>query len=191
MKALVDLGYANVSGIDISEEQVQFARNKFGLRNVEVADAFGYLAQKKDEYVTIMLLDVIEHVETQKSIELVSLARAALKNGGKLILQAPNGLSPLSINYWGDITHQRAYSIKSMDQTLLMGGFRQFSHFSCPPPICSIKSLFLSISWRFFISPLIKVFLYASYGTNGGGIYTPNLLTVAYKENIARQSTTG
>ena len=182
LKALRDNGYLNVTGIDISEEQIDYAREKLGMTRVFHADAFAFLAEKPSAFAVILLLDVLEHLETEKSIELVELARRALSKGGALILQVPNGLSPFSINYWGDITHRRAYSIKSMEQTLLMGGFRRFEHYSCPPPVCSAKSFLLSISWNALISPLIKCFFYAAVGTAAGGIYTPNLLSVAHKD---------
>ncbi|MDW8468724.1 MAG: hypothetical protein RML56_06815 [Burkholderiales bacterium] len=58
----------------------------------------------------------MEHFSRDEAIRFLDLCRAALKPGGRLILQTPNADSPFgsSIRY-GDITHEWAFNVKSTD----------------------------------------------------------------------------
>src|SRR5687768_12572113 len=47
LSCLVDMGYVNCHGIDISAEQIEYARTTMGLSNVEHADARHWLEGKR------------------------------------------------------------------------------------------------------------------------------------------------
>lgn len=179
-KAMMDSGFTNVKGIDISREQIQYAREKLGIKNVELADALEYLTSEK-KYDVILLMDVLEHLELQYAITLLSKIYASLKGGGKLIIHVPNGLAPLTPPFHGDVTHVRSYSVNSMSQILRMSGFKEFRHLPLPPLITGIASFIRRVLWTFILNPMIKAFLLVANGGTSGGIYTSNLLTIAYK----------
>lgn len=183
LKLLLDRGYTNASGIDISEKQIAYAKDVLGLANASVRDAFEFLEHAGNEYGVILLLDVLEHLETRKSIQLIRLIRQSLKDGGVLIIQAPNALAPLSPFRYGDITHIRAYTVHSMHQSLLMGGFapENIRHFELPPHVRGLKSLARRLVWKCMLKPIISAFMLAAYGDLIGGIYTSNMLTVVRK----------
>jgi 2-polyprenyl-3-methyl-5-hydroxy-6-metoxy-1,4-benzoquinol methylase len=71
LRALLDRGYANVYGIDISEEQIRFARENMRISSVEQVDALDYLHHTEHSYDVVLLLDVMEHLEVNYSIELL------------------------------------------------------------------------------------------------------------------------
>ncbi len=179
LSVLAELGYTNTYGIDISEAQVAYAQQKLGLTNVEQADALAFLDHQSEMYDVVMLLDVVEHLTVDYATELLSRVRQRLRPGGRLIVQVPNALAPLSPNYHGDITHEKLYSPRTMGQLMVMSGFHQFVHHELPPIPHGFKSRARALLWRGLLKPAIKGFLLTANGESGGGIYTSNFLTVA------------
>lgn len=178
------LGYNNTIGIDISEEQIEYAKKNYKLNNVFKEDAVDYLKNKpdSDKYDIVILMDVLEHLELTYSVELLLQINRALNPDGKLIIQVPNGLSPLKPIFYGDVTHTRAFSPNSISQILRMGGFRGFRNYALPPLVHNFSSFIHRTIYSVFIHPLIYVFIVLSHGNSAGGIYSSNLLTVAYKK---------
>ena len=179
--AMSKLGYDNVYGIDISAAQIQYAQEQLKLTNVAQADAVDFLKNHSQHYDAVLLLDVVEHLELDYAITLLTKVHQALPAGGTLIIQVPNGLAPLSPNYYGDITHVRLYSPRTMGQLLSMSGFEQYEHHELPPVAHGLKSSVRKTLWSKVLQPLIKGYLLAANGDSMGGIYTSNFLTIATK----------
>jgi len=179
-KTIIELGYEHITGIDISQEQVLYAQKKLGLKNVHLADASEFLDIGK-KYDVIILMDVLEHLELNYAITLLSKINTSLNVNGRFIVHVPNGLAPLAPPYHGDVTHIRAFSVDSMSQILRMAGFKHFKHFALPPLVTGISSFIRRVLWSAILNPLIKAFLIIANGGSSGGIYTSNLLSVAYK----------
>jgi len=182
IKALQELGYTNVRGIDISKEQIDYATDQLGLTNVEHADAMDYLADVKETYDAILLLDVLEHLELSYSVELIQAIGSALKPGGVFVVQVPNALSPLSPNRHWDVTHLRAYSTHSMEQHLRLGGFVEMQHFELPPHAHGVVSTVRRLLWSSLVKPLISAYMLVANSGLMGGIYTTNMLSVAHRK---------
>lgn len=181
LRSLLKNGYVNIWGIDISEEQIAYAQDKLGIKNVKVADALTFLEKERNKYDAIIMLDVLEHMDVEYSIRLIRQIWSTLSDNGVLIIQVPNALSPLSVNRDWDITHQRAYTTHSMEQSLRMGGFESIQHFPLPPFANGVKSFIRCILWNYIINPVITMYLRVAVGGRMGGIYTENLLSVATK----------
>lgn len=182
IKALQKLGYTDVRGIDISEEQIEYAIQRLGLANVAVEDAINSLADTKEMYDAILLLDVLEHLELEYSVKLIQLIKSALKPGGVFVIQVPNAMAPLSPNRHWDITHLRAYTTHSMEQHLRLGGFSEMKHFELPPHIHGVASFIRRILWASLVKPLIGAFMLIANSDLMGGIYTTNMLTIVRRE---------
>lgn len=180
-KFLSEYGFNSVYGVDISEEQIRYAREKMGLQNVEQADAVTFLENHSTNYDVILLMDVLEHLELNYSIILLQNIYRCLNRGGVFIVQVPNGMSPLAPSFHGDVTHIRSYSVSSMSQILKMGGFTTYEHYPTPQLVHSIGSYLRKILWLTFINPGIKLYMKVANGSTFGGIYTNNLLSIAKK----------
>jgi 2-polyprenyl-3-methyl-5-hydroxy-6-metoxy-1,4-benzoquinol methylase len=176
-----ELGYKNIYGIDISEEQIEYAKNVFKLENVAQADAIDFLANQNQKYDVILLMDVMEHLELNYAIQLTQKVQEVLNHGGVFIIQVPNGLSPMKPIFQNDITHVRAFTPNSISQLLRMGGFEKFHHYPLKPFVHSFKSFIHKLIWTVFLYPPIYLFFKLYYGNTFGGIYTANLLTIAIK----------
>ena len=181
LMAMAKLGYRNVYGIDISEEQIAYATQTLGLTNVAQADAMTFMSERTQHYQVVMLLDVVEHLELSYAITLLRKVYETLPSGGKLIIQVPNALAPLSPNYYGDVTHVGLYSPRTMAQLLATSNFTQYRHYSLPPIPHGLKSTIRKALWSGLLHPLIKGYLLVANGDSMGDIYTSNFLTVATK----------
>lgn len=124
---LKQLGYTNVSGSDLSENQVKLARAN-GL-NVKLADSAADLESCGNEsFHCVVAIDFIEHLEKEKALNFLQQANRVLKPSGRLILRMPNGDSPfVGRNFFNDITHQWAYTTVSIKALLTISGFSKVS----------------------------------------------------------------
>jgi len=113
---LKSLGYSNIMGIDIGPEQVQTAAG-FGL-NVVVADAVQFLAEKESSSVDVIcLLNVLEHLERDELVEVLSNAARVCKSGGLIFVVVPNSSGPFGSRVlWSDITHERSFTPRAIEQ---------------------------------------------------------------------------
>lgn len=181
--ALMECGYQNIYGIDVSKEQVEYGKSKLELTNIEVVDSLEFLEGKANTYDVILLLDVLEHLEVEYAVKLLAHIGRALREEGVLVIQVPNALSPLCVNLYGDVTHKRAYTVHSVEQIVRMAGYATdaIRHFPLGPFPMDWRSLLRTIVWRYLFSPLIAAYLRVAVGGSFGGIYTENLLSVITK----------
>lgn len=183
IKTMAEMGYVNCYGIDISDQQIQYAKNNLKLSNVEKADALVWLEKKDSIYDCILVLDVLEHLPNDDLMALGFKLYNALKPGGLLIVQVPNGLAPLSPFLWGDLTHIRAFSVTSMEQFLKNIGFNNIVCSEIGPHIFNFKDYIRKVLWFLFYKPAIMTFMKVVNGGLFGGIFTANFMTVAIKDN--------
>jgi len=119
---LLALGYTDVRGVDISPDQVELARQ--ATSNVEQADVLTWLEEKKESFDLIVALDLIEHFHKDEMLRFLDLCLAALRPGGKLILQTANADSPFGMQHrYGDISHEWAFNVNQLVRLLSRAGF--------------------------------------------------------------------
>lgn len=133
LAVLKEAGFQCCKGIDVSEEQVDLARQQ-GLP-VSSEDVFEYLENLSGKYSAIVAVDFFEHFSKAELLQLGSLLVEALEAGGILILQTPNGKSPFALrNIYGDLTHLTIFSDESAGQWLAAAGFSRIRA-SSPEPV--------------------------------------------------------
>jgi 2-polyprenyl-3-methyl-5-hydroxy-6-metoxy-1,4-benzoquinol methylase len=185
LKALINNGYQNVFGIDISEEQITYAKEKLKLECVRLADALSFLKDNlinnKNCFDVILVLDVLEHLELNYSFQLLKLINSSLNNGGLLIIKTPNAIAPFSPHIYWDITHLRGYTTRSLEQCLKYCGISKIKHYSLPPFIHGLKSFLRYLLWFVFLNPIIFLIILIANGDSMGRIYTASFLTIAKK----------
>lgn len=176
-----DCGFPNIEGVDLSQDQIEFGRSLLGLP-LQKGDAAERLAALKGELDAILAIDVLEHFDLEYSVNLLRSARTALKSGGVLIAQVPNGLSPFAPTFHGDVTHVRAYSPISLAQLFRFAGFKAFQFHAMPPVVHGAASGMRRALWSAVLQPLIRAYFLVACGTSMGGIYTPNFIGIAANE---------
>jgi SAM-dependent methyltransferase len=176
---LQNRGYINVSGIDLSQEQISLG-NKLGIPGLEIGNIADFLPNRKENYHCIIAKDVIEHLDRQEAFDSFKLIYEALKEDGTFIMQVPNGegLFYTSI-FYGDYTHEMAYTFKSARQVLLNSGFNFVKAYPVNPFPNSFFGFFRGIIWRWKVLT-IKFWKMIETG-NYNGIFTSNIIIVAVK----------
>ncbi len=120
---LIRDGYKNVLGVDVSKEQVEFAKG-LGLP-VAQSNAFEFLKENKN-FDLIISTDVLEHLNKNEIVEFLSAICDALNPSGSVIIRTVNASSVygMTLLYW-DFTHEVAFTEKSLRQVLLACGFEK------------------------------------------------------------------
>jgi 2-polyprenyl-3-methyl-5-hydroxy-6-metoxy-1,4-benzoquinol methylase len=174
------LGYPNLRGVDVSEEQVRLA-GELGLPCVTRNDALSFLRDiQEGEIDVVFALDILEHLPKENLIDLVSAVYRVLKPGGRFVIHVPNGQAIFSGSIvYGDLTHQTAFTQTSMRQLLRVGGFDQISCHEDRPIVHGAKSLFRNLAWR--VIRLAFAFIYLVETASGSILLSQNFMTVAIK----------
>jgi 2-polyprenyl-3-methyl-5-hydroxy-6-metoxy-1,4-benzoquinol methylase len=122
LAALRDFGYQDVSGIDISAEQVALARQV--CPDVQMGDVLEFLAAHAGCFDFIAAMDIMEHLPKSMVMPFMARCFTALRPGGRLVVQVPNGDSPWAgaLRY-ADLTHELSYSPALMEKLLKRQGF--------------------------------------------------------------------
>lgn len=155
LRYLQSVGFTNLIGVDISAEQIEKAKAQ-GFNAIQ-ADAFDFLKEHTDQFKVIVSIDLIEHFKKEEILELLDLMYAALKPGGLLILQTPNGegLLPGYVIY-GDFTHFTILSPLSLRHILALTGFEKIAVKELGPAVFVHFPLF--VGWQIvrFFATIIK-----------------------------------
>lgn len=147
MGFLRDEGYTGCEGVDLCEEQVAIAR-KAGLV-ARQGDLFDALRGVTQEYDAIIAVDVIEHIARDRLLEFGELCRNALRPGGVLILQTPNGegLHAGHVIY-GDLTHRTIFNESSLRQYLRALDFDDIVVHETGPVAVGLKNSIRWLAWQ-------------------------------------------
>lgn len=144
---LKHLSFDAVDGIDLSAEQVAIAR-ELGHRAV-VANVFEYLDGRTAAYDAILAFDFIEHFRQDELRRLTEGIARALKPGGRLILQTPNGQGLFAGGIiYGDLTHGTIFTPGSLQQLLALSGFERFDLREAGPVARDLRGFLRAIAWR-------------------------------------------
>jgi len=119
------IGYNNITGVDISPEQVYIAKKY--LRNVQIlqTDFIDYLSNTEDSFDFIVLDNVIEHFSKEEIVNILKLIFTKLNKDGRLVISVPNAGSPWGMPFtFFDFTHETVFTPQSMVQLLSTIGYQ-------------------------------------------------------------------
>jgi O-antigen chain-terminating methyltransferase len=122
-------------GVDADADMVAYARGE-GL-DVEQGDALAYL-ERLDEGALggIFLGQVVEHLPPPALVRLLELSHAKLREGGVLVAETINPLSPIALrNYFADLTHAQPLVAETLALLVEQAGFRavETRYLNAPP----------------------------------------------------------
>lgn len=177
--ALAEMGYTNCWGIDLSEAHVLYGTGTLGLGNLEKADALDWLEGRRAAFDCILAIDILEHVETDDLMALGGKIREALRPGGALVAQVPNGMAPLNPIGWGDVTHVRAFTAASIRQFFVLVGLEPRGCYELPPHVHGPASAVRRALWTLVLRPALAGLMLTANGAALGGIFTANLMAIA------------
>jgi SAM-dependent methyltransferase len=169
--ALKDMGFTDLHGVDLSEEQCIEARRWFP--QVKTGNLFSYLAaQSEQSFDVVTIFDVIEHLTHQETFDLFDLIFTRLKPGGLLIAHVPNGLSPfVGQVFWGDMTHEWCLTPDSASTLCHLHGFAEYEAVEHAGASDSLKGRVRALAWT-IIRSIFRVADAIETGTASRRIWT-------------------
>jgi 2-polyprenyl-3-methyl-5-hydroxy-6-metoxy-1,4-benzoquinol methylase len=172
-------GYARLDGVDVSPEQVALARQV--VPEVAQATAQAFLAERRGAYDLVLGLDIVEHLRKDELFDFLDALRGALRPGGRLVLQTPNGQSPWAgaVRY-GDLTHETCFTPDALRWVLAQAGFAQVETRAAGPRALSPGSALRTVAWR-AIAAGLRLWDVAETGGGAAPIYTRVFLASAIR----------
>ncbi len=180
---LYRLGYTNLTGVDLSPEQVQLAYQWCPNATIIQGDIRPFLEQNPSHFSLVCGLDLIEHFPKDEILPFLELIYQALRPGGRLILQTPNAASPWvgSVSY-SDFTHEWFFSPAGLERILAMAGFTAFQARESRPYVHGIKSMARFMLWQLIRNGL-RLYDLIETGGNTGEIYTRVFVATVLKDS--------
>lgn len=177
-----NMEYQNVTGVDISPEQVKLARQV--IPTVDEANVLDWLEAHPSTFDLITGLDIIEHLDKSEVLRFLDASFYALKPGGRLILQTPNAETPWggSIRY-GDFTHEVGFTPNLLSRLLNLSGFQDTEARETGPVLWgySAFSTLRYLNWQ-SIRMGLKIWNLAETGVAGSGVFTRVFLIKGIKQ---------
>lgn len=171
-------GYSNVSGIDMSPEQVETAR-KLGIEGIEQLTIEDLLSSERS-FDCIVGIDIIEHFTKDELINFLVKCKTLLKPGGRVIFRTPNMDAPqASVYAHADISHECFLNKSSALQVMASTGYSNVNvHPSMIHNRNAIKEVLRKALWS-ILKLRLKIELFASGRTWNDVVFTPNLIIEA------------
>jgi cyclopropane fatty-acyl-phospholipid synthase-like methyltransferase len=129
-------GYRDVRAVDVSPEVVA-ACNKLVPGSTALAeDTAAFLREPREEFDLVLMLHVLEHVPKDNVMPLLEAIRNALKKNGRLLVEVPNALHPVTGPYhrYHDFTHTVGFTDQSLAFVLRNSGFQDVTIYGCRTP---------------------------------------------------------
>lgn len=118
-------GSSEIFSIDIDDEVARHIATSYPATTALHGDPIEILANEERKFEAIFILHVLEHLEVNYAIRLLTEIRRSLAPGGSVIMEVPNSACTFVGNtiYSSDITHKTPYTSVSLKQICRMAGF--------------------------------------------------------------------
>lgn len=177
-------GHTDVTGLDLSPEQVRLAQARCPGATVLQQSLHAFLSGASQRFDLIVALDVFEHLSKDELLEALSLSARALKPGGRLVVQMPNGDSPwLGPVAFGDLTHEVMVTPALLGRLLTGYGFTGFQAAECGPVVHGVRSAVRFALWR-AIRVGLRLWNMSETSEPGSGIYTRVFTATAVRPGV-------
>jgi SAM-dependent methyltransferase len=124
--------------------------------------SFGEIREKFD---MVLLFEVIEHLDLEEGVEMITQIYQILNHGGRVIMSTPNIYTPGQ--YWKGVSHRTAYHYEELGGVLLSQQFK----------LVEICRLFNAPFLQFILKTCILFPLFRFFGID----FTKSILLVARK----------
>lgn len=172
-------GYVNFHGVDLDEDNVAHCR-AMGLDNIKCGDMSSFLKNNTACFDMIVMNDVIEHIPKEDVLDILTLCRDALRDGGYLMIKTANcnNVYGLSV-FFTDFTHEVGFTREKIVQVGMTTGFKGTEVFN------------LYLVCNFLVDPLLRVYASILYkvktimfllnGRKNNNVHSKNLLAILRK----------
>lgn len=165
-------GYSNIAGVDISPEQIALSRQV--TEDVTQDNVLHFLQTHENTFDLITALDLVEHFHKDEVLTFLDGCYAALRPGGRLIIQTPNADTPwAAYTRYGDLTHEVCFQSNCFSRLMRLTGFVNVAgrEQGPVPKGYSAASTIRYILWR-IIRLSLQLYNVVETGGPGSGIFT-------------------
>jgi 2-polyprenyl-3-methyl-5-hydroxy-6-metoxy-1,4-benzoquinol methylase len=181
VRAAKAAGYHRIEGYDWALEQVEAARH-LG-EDVKQADLFEALEGLEDEaWDVVVTFDVVEHLKRDEVFKCADGVRRILRPGGRWLIHTANAESPLfgRVRY-GDLTHETAFTRRSLQQLLIATGFSTYTFIEDGPVLHGVVSCVRWLLWQAVRSAIVARVGLETGILDWSSILSQNIFAVAVK----------
>jgi cyclopropane fatty-acyl-phospholipid synthase-like methyltransferase len=179
LKYIKSLGYKNIRGVEIGDEQNKFLKDK-GF-DIFQSDIFEFLKTTKEKFDFISMFDVLEHFTKEEIVELLPLLQNILNYNGVLIVRVPNGEAIFKgVIMYGDFTHETFFTAKSLKQIFNIFNFSNTQVFPLYPIRHGLKSTIRYYGYQFY-ELIYKIGVIFEMGGVKNFVSTSNILGIIKK----------
>jgi 2-polyprenyl-3-methyl-5-hydroxy-6-metoxy-1,4-benzoquinol methylase len=120
LNVLESEGYTNIHGLDLSHEDLEFAKLNTSTSTLNNIDAFEYCKNNIGTFDIIIIKAVLEHIDKDKIFSIIEHMKNSLSENGVLIIDVPNmdWLFATHERYM-DFTHEVGFTKESISQVTL------------------------------------------------------------------------
>ena len=113
-------GYIDLHGIDLSHEDLEFAKVNTNRSSLSCEDAFLYCSDNIERFDLIIIKAVLEHIDKDNIFSLIEHMKNSLTKNGVLIIDVPN-MDWLFASHerYMDFTHEVGFTSESISQVTL------------------------------------------------------------------------
>lgn len=174
--------------IDTDREVAEHVMQHYPGAKAIHGDPVDVLQDSEARFSAIFMLHVLEHLDADYSVRLLTLLRQRLTSGGILVIEVPNSACSFVGNtiYSSDVTHKVPYTSISLKQVCRMAGFQHVEVLGIRPKGRSLPKLaqrlltallinidralhkILLPTWRFLHEPTI--YAVCTGGGSGPGV---------------------
>lgn len=174
---LTSRGYTNITGVDLSEEEIKFCRKKFPKCKYYCEDIISFVSRTNKKYKIIYLSHVLEHIPKNQTEKLLRGIKAIMSDSSHLLIISPNSsayFNSMATRY-GDMTHETGFTDNSLYQLFRVLKFGEVKVMNYYGPGNALINPLRSMALNFF-----EMFIQL-LGYDKQKIYTPSLLLLARK----------
>ena len=119
LKGFQSLGFEQLSGVDLSPEDVANAQRIVPGVEVVHQEAREYLVQRADRFDAILMKAVLEHIPKEEVLPLLQAMKTSLRAGGMVLIDVPN-MDWLFASHerYMDFTHETGFTRESLRQVM-------------------------------------------------------------------------
>lgn len=170
------LGCTERVGVNLCSDEIDAAR-PFVAATFECMDVLDYLRSTERTFDWIGALNILEHLEKDKLVEVLRLAGERLSPDGVIVAMVPNAISPFgSLTRHWDFTHEWAFTPNNFLQLAPITGFSRNVEFrECGPTPHGPVSVVRWVLWQ-GIRLAVRAWCLIELADAKGGIYTMDML---------------
>ncbi len=177
LNVLHENGFMNLTGIDLSSDDLKYADRFQTGAELLCVDAFEFLEEKLGAYDFVLMKAVLEHIPKNSIHQLLRLIKKSLASDARLVVDVPNmDWFFASHERYMDFTHEVGFTKESLSQVLRLE-FDKVSVHPCDNAVGKRRTVRLKKVFAQYL--LGKLLTWADPEGGGNPIWCRSLLAVA------------